>query len=199
MTLEIDGLDVEKGIAMTGGTEAAYRGILDRYCRDVEERMPFLRIPSSPEDTRSFVIHVHALKSVSASIGAEALSAKALLLENAGGAGDTGLITEHLPGFRQDLAALTAQISAALQTAETSAEASDQTPSTLDRETLLRLRTALEQLEVGIVDPTLDELMAGGCGEHEKRILSKISMCVLLSEFEEAVALLDNLLEAGNR
>jgi small-conductance mechanosensitive channel len=128
-------------------------------------------------------------------------------LENAGGAGDTGLITEHLPGFRQDLAALTAQISAALQTAEqpaetsaeASAEASAQTPSTLDRETLLRLRTALEQLEVGIVDLTLDELMAGECGEHEKRILSKISMCVLLSEFEEAVALLDNLLEAGNR
>jgi signal transduction histidine kinase/CheY-like chemotaxis protein len=192
MAFEIEGLDVEKGLVMTGGTEAAYREVLDRYCRDVEERMPSLCVPPSPEDTRSFVIHVHALKSASASIGSDALSAKALLLENAGRAGDTGLIAEHLPDFRKNLSALAARIDAALRTEEKPAEI----PSVFDRETLLRLRTALDCLDTSDADSILKKMLAGKCREHEKQTLSKISMCILLSEFEEAVALLDGLLDA---
>jgi DNA-binding response OmpR family regulator len=32
--LEIDGLDTEKGLAMAGGSETAYREILELFCRD---------------------------------------------------------------------------------------------------------------------------------------------------------------------
>ncbi|MDR2785152.1 MAG: response regulator [Treponema sp.] len=198
IAFEIEGLDVEKGLAMTGGTEAAYREILDRYCRDVEERMPFLRVPSSPEDMRLFVIHAHALKSASASVGADTLSATALLLEDAGRAGDTGLMAEHLPGFREGLSTLTARIRSALQTEKGAAGGSARVPMPLDRETLLRLRTALDQLDTVNVNLIMKEMLAGECREHEKQILSKVSMCVLLSEFEEAITLLDSLLGAEN-
>jgi signal transduction histidine kinase/CheY-like chemotaxis protein/uncharacterized protein YneF (UPF0154 family) len=184
---EIEGLDTEKGLAMAGGAETAYREVLDLYRRDAEERMPFLRGPPSPEEMQSFVIHVHALKSASASIGAEALSARALLLEDAGKAGNTELIAEHLPGFRQDLSALIAHISAALPAKGTSAHTS------LDREALRSLRTALEQLDMSNADMLLQQMSEGEYPEHE--ILSKISMCVLVSEFEEAIALIDRLLD----
>jgi CheY-like chemotaxis protein len=197
VVFEIEGLDVEKGLSMAGGTEAAYREILDLYCRDVEERMPFLSSLPALEDMHSFIIHVHALKSSSAGIGANAVSSKALLLENAGQANDTGLIAEHLPGFRQSLSTLVARIDAALRASERSSEGSAQSP--LEKESLLQLRTALEQLDTSNVDLLLQEMQAGECPEHEKRILSKISTCVLFSEFKDAIALLDELLDAGNK
>jgi CheY-like chemotaxis protein/HPt (histidine-containing phosphotransfer) domain-containing protein len=186
----IEGLDTEKGLAMSGGAEAAYREVLDLYWRDVEERLPLLCVPPSPEEMRSFVIHVHALKSASASIGADALSAKALLLEDAGKAGNRELIAEHLPGFRQDLSRLIARIVAALRTKEKPA----QIP--LDREALLRLRTALEQLDMSNVDLVLNQMSAAEYPEPEKQIILKISRSVLFSEFEEAIALVDSLLDA---
>jgi HPt (histidine-containing phosphotransfer) domain-containing protein len=194
---EIKGLDTKKGLAMIGGAESAYREVLERYCRDVEERLPSLSSLPSPEDMPSFVIHVHALKSASASIGAEALSAQAQLLENAGRVNDLEVIREHLPTFRHDLPILTAQISAALHPNEKSKEESDTTVSALNLETLRQLGSALEQRDVWNIDLLLNKLLTEALN-HEKHILSQISECVLISEFEEAVDLLDNLLGAGN-
>jgi CheY-like chemotaxis protein len=188
VSFEIEGMDTEKGLAMAGGAETAYREVLGLYRRDVEERMPLLRVPLSPEEMQSFVIQAHALKGASASIGADALSAKALLLEDAGKAGNTELITEHLPGFRQDLSALIARISAVVQ----GKEKSEQIP--LDREALSALRTALEQLDMSNADTLLNQMSEGKYPEHEQQVLSKIAMCVLVSEFEEAIALIDSLL-----
>jgi HPt (histidine-containing phosphotransfer) domain-containing protein len=139
---------------------------------------------------RSFVIHVHALKSASASIGADALSAKALLLEDAGKTGNRELIAEYLPGFRQDLSHLVARIVAALRTKEKPA----QIP--LDREALLRLRTALEHLDMSNADLILNKMSAAEYPEPEKQIILKISRSVIFSEFEEAIALVDSLLDA---
>jgi signal transduction histidine kinase/CheY-like chemotaxis protein len=187
MKFEIDGLDADKGLAMAGGSETAYREILELYCRDVEERLPAL------DDTRTFVINVHALKSASANIGADTLAAKALLLENAGKENDSGYISEHLPDFRQSLSTLAERITAVLRSdAKQPGESAEKT-SGLDRETLLRLRGALERLEMGSVDLFLNEMLTAASG-REHAILSKISDCVLMSEFKEAVTLIDSLL-----
>jgi HPt (histidine-containing phosphotransfer) domain-containing protein len=191
---KIEGLDTDKGLVMSGESESVYREILELYRRDAEERLPFLRVPPSPEDMRSFIIHVHALKSASASIGADALSAKALLLEKAGMVNDLEIIAEHLPDFRQSLSLLAARIGTALGTEAEPAEG----PPVLDRETLDRLRTALDRADIGRVDQLLNEMQAGASG-REKQILSKIAACVLISEFGEAVVLLDSLCGAGDQ
>jgi HPt (histidine-containing phosphotransfer) domain-containing protein len=198
---EIEGLDMEKGFAMTGGTEATYREVLERYYRDVNERLPYLRGLPSLEDMQSFVIQVHAIKSASASIGAETLSAKALLLENAGRADDLRVIAEHLPGFRQNLSVLISRIGAALHIDENTEEETNKTVLTVNRETLLKLRTALDQRDIWTIDLLLNELLPESFN-HEKQILSKISGSVLIAEFEEAVDLLDKLLgeiDAGGK
>ncbi|MDR2096682.1 MAG: response regulator [Treponema sp.] len=194
---EIEGVDTKKGLALAGESETAYREILEQYCRDVEERLPFLGGPPAPEDLPSFVINVHALKSASAAIGADALSARALLLENAGRVNDLGAITEHLPDFRHDISVLTARIGAALHPEEKPDEESDTTVSRLNRDTLLQLKTALDERDVWDIETLLNKLLTDSVN-HEKRILSQISKCVLISEFEKAVDLLDGLLDAGN-
>jgi CheY-like chemotaxis protein len=195
--LEIEGLDVEKGLAMTGGTESAYREVLERYCRDVEERLPALGSLPAPEDMQSFVIQVHAIRSASGSIGADALSSRALLLENAGRVNDLRVIEEHLPDLRRDLSALAARIRAALEGERKAEGESDKKVSVLNKETMQRLRAALDQRDIWNIEVLLNELLAESFN-HEKEVLSKISGSVLVSEFEEAVALLDSLLDAGD-
>jgi hypothetical protein len=48
---------------------------------------------------------------------------------------------------------------------------------------------------MGNVDLLLNKMLAEASG-REKRILSKVSGCVLMSEFEEAAALLGDLIAA---
>ncbi|MDR1491074.1 MAG: response regulator [Desulfovibrio sp.] len=127
----VEGLDVEKGIVMCGGVEANYRNVLAQYCRDAEKFLPALRETlkttadiKKPEKThsgaapmpwiQSFVIRVHALKSASASIGAEALSNDAMLLEKAGMEGDLELIETHLGAFIQRFSEMVVRINAVL-------------------------------------------------------------------------------------
>jgi HPt (histidine-containing phosphotransfer) domain-containing protein len=66
----------------------------------------------APDDVplQSFTTLVHALKSASANIGADALSQSAALLEKAGREADLSVIRDKLPLFREELAALTARL-----------------------------------------------------------------------------------------
>jgi signal transduction histidine kinase/CheY-like chemotaxis protein len=197
----IEGLNVEKGIAMSGGVRANYLEVLAQYCRDAEERLPVLRdmlktsagIPKAEGPRaalspylQSFVIQVHALKSASAGIGAEGLSEKAALLENAGRAGDFEQIEAHLEDFIGSLSSMIVQIHEGLQAPE-----EPEKPSAApDKETLLRLKDALEQSDVQAINRLLKELTAEVSGKGLE-FIALISDFVLISDFDEAVLQID--------
>jgi HPt (histidine-containing phosphotransfer) domain-containing protein len=122
----VEDLDAEKGTAMCGGDEALYRTVLAQYSQDAEKYLPILgetlkniaaakkeggrSAGAPPPWLQSFVIHIHALKSASASVGADALSHEAMLLEKAGAEGDMGLIEARLEPFTQRFSKLAARI-----------------------------------------------------------------------------------------
>ena len=122
LPIEIDGLDTARGIALTGGTEEGYVELLEIYCRDVTERLEFLRefegrIKSSFPDESAlslFVIQVHALKSASASIGASEISKNSAALEAAGKNRDMETLKSGLGAFCDALASLTGRIEKAI-------------------------------------------------------------------------------------
>jgi len=99
-------VDTAKGIAMLGGKSDTYRKVLSMFCKDIDERLPQLQIMPETNTLPAFIIQVHSLKSVSASIGAQELSSNAAGLEAAGKAADMVFIREHLPGFTVQLAEL---------------------------------------------------------------------------------------------
>jgi len=105
----IPGIDIEKGISMTGGTIELYRQVLDIFCKDVEERLPLLTVPP-PDAVIAFTTQVHALKSASASMGADEISKKAYALETASKSGDFAFIEKELPAFVQQLTELVGRI-----------------------------------------------------------------------------------------
>jgi signal transduction histidine kinase/CheY-like chemotaxis protein len=117
--IRIEGLDTDRGIAMTGGTPEGYWAVLEVYRRDAEDRLRVIRSfgdrDAGPEELADFTTQVHALKSASASIGAAALSAAAAELEAAGRRGDREFIKKNLGEFCRSLGAAAERIQAALR------------------------------------------------------------------------------------
>jgi len=110
----IPNVDTAKGIAMLRGNLALYKKVLSMFCKDADERLEKLQTMPEADTLPSFIIHVHSLKSASASIGAQDVSSHAAGLEAAGKAADMVFIREHLPDFTVQLAELEKNIRAAV-------------------------------------------------------------------------------------
>jgi len=111
----IPNVDTAKGAAMVRGSIKAYKNILSMFCKDVDERLPKLQIIPDVDNLPAFIINVHSLKSMTASIGAHKVSSKAAGLEAAGKAADLVFIREHLPDFTEHLAELGKNIRIAIK------------------------------------------------------------------------------------
>ncbi|GHS89894.1 hypothetical protein AGMMS49957_14150 [Synergistales bacterium] len=184
--LKIEGVDVQRGVSMTGGTEDGYREVLKIYCADAEERFPIMSAVPDEAGLPLFTTHVHALKSALGSIGAIALSAQAAVLEDAGHRGDIAAIRDRQGDFHAGLVSLTEHIRAAIAPETEDAASGGGAP--LDKDSLLRLKEALTSEDVGTIEDILREF-PNDC-------LSEISDLVLLSEFNEAAEKVGALLEA---
>jgi CheY-like chemotaxis protein len=200
--VKVHGLDIARGISLTGGTETEYQDILALYCRDCDERLTLLsqfarRDRPAPEDLLAFTIQVHALKSASASIGAPEISEKAALLEKAGKDGDLGAIQEGLAGFIGDLGALVRGIREALISwPGTVPEGGGETSGDSVKAELARLRTALVEENVRAVDAILKRLDTICPDAKTKQAVNNISDNVLISEFQRAMDIIDDLMES---
>jgi signal transduction histidine kinase/CheY-like chemotaxis protein/HPt (histidine-containing phosphotransfer) domain-containing protein len=190
----IDGLDVPRGLAMTGGSEAVYLDVLSLFCKDAAARLKELGAPAAGDDLRAFVNHAHALKSALSSIGAAGLSKEAAALEEAGRAGDMAAIGGALGGFRESLSGLVGSVSGFLKDREGRAAVSPAGAAPLDGGLLGRLRAALDSEDIAEVDATLEELCRAGRGTGAEPVLAAIADSVLLSEFGEASAMVGSLL-----
>jgi CheY-like chemotaxis protein len=214
--LAIEGVDVKRGIAMVGGTEAQYRQVLAAFCKDSAARMDILDSVPGEAGARLFTTSVHALKSAAASIGAAELSAEAARLEDAGLREDYEAIREGLGHFRDSLVSLTARIRDALSgeaaaKAENVAGRADRGGETVgeagvaggawdgvrhgqntggaglaDSGLLFRLKAALNKEDVGTVDSILEKLIEDSGGYEAESVLAAISDHVLVSDFGKA-------------
>ncbi|MDR0554174.1 MAG: response regulator [Treponema sp.] len=195
----IPGVNIEQGIAFTGGTEEGYRKVLALFRKDTEERLSFLRnFKAQSGNMRDFYTQAHALKSAAASIGAAAVSEQAKELEAAGKADDRALITRELPAFVEQLAALTKQLAALMEPAEIPAEipaespAGEKTPERA-RALLDELATALKAHKMEDIDRLLEELarQTPDPGAEENRFLKEsveqIADDVLMAEYGAAL------------
>jgi CheY-like chemotaxis protein len=206
--LTIPGIDVAKGINMTGGTVDGYRQVLALFRKDVIERMPYLASAPVEGGLVVFTTHVHAVKSAAGTIGAEALSKEAAELEalslaaakNIGKAGDIGVIKEKLPGFYEHLKETVEEIRKTLETnneeQQDDTEKMDGDSFLLCREQFLTLKTALEKKDIETIDNIIALLEKAKMDAKIKEHLDAISNAVLLSKFESALDVVNVLLEA---
>ena len=213
--LTIPGVDVQRGIAMTGGTMELYREVLALFCKDAQERLPLLealrgRKECEAEELSMFTTQVHALKSASASIGAPEVSAEAAGLEAAGRSGYMTFIEENLGSFTDKLSELIKNIQTALEEGKNEKlvgrnelRTSDDNCSLLTANCSLphslfnELATALKSQNASDIDRILDELGQNQLGPETREALEKISDHVLMAEFESASEVAGSLLNGG--
>ncbi|MCL2093879.1 MAG: ATP-binding protein [Treponema sp.] len=193
--ISIPGVDTEQGISMTGGNLQSYRSVLSMFCKDGVDRLPyFTKLPSS-DNLTLFVTQVHALKSASASIGAESLSQKADDLERAGKQGDLSFIGEHIQDFYEDLAILCAQIKDALKLMQTEDEKHNNDPGDPEYLSLLQdLQGALQSQKTAAIDSLIDMITKKVTDKKALDLIEDISDDILLSEFPRAESKIKELL-----
>jgi len=199
---DIPGIDTAKGIAMTGGTMASYIQVLSIFCKDARDRMPLLQNMPVADTLSEYIINVHALKSASASIGAQEISSLAAQLEAAGKAGDTTFIGEHLLLFAGQLAALVDNIQDALEPGgeeyqDVQQGAAPAFPA-FNSQLLNELADALKSRKIHEIKSILKTLEGQTQDLKLKRILEQISDQVLMTEFDNALKIVEKLINAKN-
>ncbi|MDR2783317.1 MAG: response regulator [Treponema sp.] len=201
-SLIIDGVDVKEGIKMANGSVESYLDILSVYVKDSKERYDTLcsflqTIATSVPDPHIlsiFTTQVHALKSASASIGAKTLSEEALKLEMAGRASAVEFIKQSLGLFCSNLAVIIERIERVLRKEEDSKdEPENRDIDAEDRRDFLNLRTALENEDIRTIDALLEALNEKQFNAKVKEKLSEIGDLILVSDFKEALEILEEL------
>jgi signal transduction histidine kinase/CheY-like chemotaxis protein len=205
---KINGVDTQRGIAMTGNSVTGYRNVLACFVHDAAERLPLLQTAPAETDLHCFIIQIHALKSASATIGAAALYEKAAELERAGKKEDITLVREKLPDFYINLAEVVTEIRKALkdpvprepvlgapETAETGEQISGRRNRVKELQPQFeKLRKALEEENIITVDKILAEFMQKPVDEQTKKTLTDISDLVLIAEFDRAKNTVEELI-----
>ena len=206
---EIPGLDVQRGIAMTGGTMEAYYAVLSMFCKDSEDRLAYLGIIPETSALLQFATQVHALKSASGSIGAANVSSLAAELESAAKAGDISLIQDKLSTFTEQLSELVKNIKTTLEKNEElgmknekNFTSSNPNSSKLINKYLHDLASALDSCKAGEISRILKDIKEATRLEPldpiRKESLERISDEVMMVEYDNAKKIVEELLSTGN-
>ena len=192
----IEGVDVKKGVSLSGGSANSFFETLTVFYEDGYEKI--LEIEKSLEDENIplYTIYVHALKSALASIGADRLSEDAKNLEAAGKQEDMSFIEEHTGKLLKDLIVLLEGVESALLKQQRSENISEGVFDTEElKAELIRLKAAIELLDAGAINSAVDKLLSIAKPDAVTvGAVRDISKQILLYEYEEAVALIDMLL-----
>jgi len=193
---DIPGVDTVKGITMTGGTVATYKKVLSMFCKDVEERLPLLHKTPEADTLGVFITQVHALKSASASVGAQGISSIAAGLEAVGKAGDVAFIRESLPDFVRQLTELVRNIEKTLENKEPEKQKPVDASFIVSHSSLFQeLIDALKSKKISEIKRILNTLGQLAQDSKLKEILEQISDQVFMTEFDNAVKIVEELIK----
>jgi len=195
-TIQIPGVDVKKGIAMTGGNFSKYLKVLEMFRTDAEERLPLLNdfVPEGSADFTTFATQVHALKSALAALGASELSKNAAGLEAAGRREDHVYIRRELPSFAASLATLARSISEIKPEPQTGKAGLPQLTVANFLPVIISLKKALVEKNQGEIDRLLEELTQETVTQNIRKAAETISDQVLMADFDEAMKTLEKIM-----
>ena len=192
-TINISGIDAEKGIYLTGGTVENYLSILSAYRDDGFAILEEIKICLGDNNIKRLTSYVHALKSASASIGAEKVSESAKDLEVACLSNNTDYIHGNIGAFLAELETVLLDINDYLLT---TGEESSIVPIDADalKIELIVLKTAFSDYDTTVINAALKDLQ-----KHIKtpvlgETIEKIQQHKLTGDYEAAENKITDLL-----
>jgi PAS domain S-box-containing protein len=191
--IEIGGLNAEKGLFFSGGTEQSFLETLAIFQKDGNEKIKEITESLDKGDLDLYTVHVHALKSASANIGAEALSDAAAVLEQAGERHDKEYIESHTPALLESLKTMLNDIMVFLAQKQDKTEGDRYDVKELVSE-LSILKEALEAFDAGTINKSVETLGNIVRSGSVKTQILDISEKILVGEYEEALDIVEKLL-----
>jgi len=191
--IKIEGIDVNRGIALSGGITEQYLDTLVLFYKDGREKINELTKCLEKDDLALYTIYVHALKSASANIGARALSEAAKVLEEAGDNEDLVYVKTHNAVFLTDLRSLLDRINDVL-TAFKKNTVEKKKDAEKTRADLVKLKTAIDDLDAGSINDIIEELRQSTHGEDMETVIEDISDNILVAEYEKALGLINSII-----
>jgi len=193
----IGGLDIAKGITLSGGRIEHYYETLASFHSDALERLELLRDYLISKDFDRYITIIHALKSASANVGANEVSLLAAGLENAGLSKDWLYLENNNEILVTALEKLLESIQAALKShdenyAKNVTESDSGSNVDIHRK-LDSLKSALSEMDIVSTNEAVDSLLKLARSEEEKKIIREISHHVLLFEYDKACILIDKI------
>ncbi|MDR2141152.1 MAG: response regulator [Deltaproteobacteria bacterium] len=202
-------IDVNSGIRRCNGSLGQYFELLGVFLSDTDIIEKSLDPPEEGDEVaiNNLVIRVHALKSASANIGAESISEEAAFFEQAAIDRKYALFKgARYVAFRDQLTQLIESIRSSLErmrsysdfiskkiSLDSDSKASD-APGDRDipQDLLNSLVAAIEAFNLKESEGLLGEISAIG-DERVKKIMSEVSNSLLVSDFHEALTLVNRL------
>ena len=192
-TLKIEGIDIERGLFLSGGNTERYLDTLSVFCRDTNEKIEEIKTCLEEGNIPLYTVNVHALKSACANIGALSLSEEARNLEMAGDMNNTAFIELNNSFFLFKLKNLMENIFNALIIYNSNYTQSESDVKSMN-EDLLNLKNALIKLEAGEINRIVDNLHLFKFPEQINTALDSISDNILFGEYEKALSIIDDML-----
>jgi len=195
LVIEIEGADVSRGIAISGGTASLYLATLAAFYQDGQEKLGTIGDCIETGDLDLFRIHVHGMKSALFSIGAEPLSEAAKALEMAAASGDVDFIRSNNAAFLSSLESLLGQIESCLsKIAESEGAASGNPDKDRFKEELELLKQALSSMDRSAMNKALTNLQdSAPTGEYAAAVKG-ISNNIIVADYDEAEEQVESLL-----
>jgi CheY-like chemotaxis protein len=193
LSLTIEGVDVKKGLIRSGENVENYKHILNIFYHDGVEKAKQIAMCLEANDLASYVIHVHALKSAAASIGADPLSEFAKALETAGKREDQAFLQTHTPTLLSDLGSLLNAIGTALK-AEEKAGQTKATDMALLKSELIKLTEAIDKVDPHAIKEAFKNIQPFTQDAEVGDVVKNILQSTLIGEYDEAVSLIETLL-----
>ena len=170
--------------------------ITEIFARDATKSLKVLREvcenhPLSPEQLKTYAIHVHGIKSASANIGRADISDLASRLEEMARTEDFEGIEKHTPSFLEKLQNFTDNFIPKDEFDEID-EASEN--RALFKEKLALIKIACEDYDTTEAEEILTQLNDLPWSKPTKEVLSTISTFLLRSDFDEIVELIEEKL-----
>jgi len=177
-------VDTKKGLSLYSDELDIYIPMLRSYAKYTPGTLEKLR-PVSAENLSDYVITVHGLKGSSAGIGAEAVRAQAMELENISRAGDFQGVLSRNGKLIADTEAIVGNIKAWIRDYDSkNAKPRLKAP---DRELLAKLKTCCENYNMNGIDAAIKELNKNDY-EEGGDLVAWLKEKIEISEIDEAAA-----------
>jgi len=190
--IKIEGVDIRKGISMTGGTFESYAQTLTAFYKDGLKKIEEIKKCLETDNYPLYTTYVHALKSASASLGASDLSEQAKVLEIAGRQEDASFIRLQNPKFLTSLEILLNNIDTALNSIK-----KQETPLEVEafKSELCKLKEAFDVFDFGAINEITGNLQKFAQAPEIAESLENVLQNTVIGEYEKAVAAIDTLLK----